>query len=279
MSVRFARGLKPNKRLGQHFLVDQGIIKEIIAKTGVEKSDDILEIGPGLGALTIPMAKEVNSITAVEKDSRMVNHLRQRLEENSISNVLVIEGDILRVDFDAITGGKNRIKVIGNLPYNISSPFLERLITNKKYFSRAVLMLQYEFAERLCSGPGTKDYGAITVMTQYESTITRLIRVDKDAFSPRPKVGSMVISIDLEMPHPVRVKNNRVFELVVRGAFAQRRKTIKNSLKVINDHFENDQIAWALDKCGIDPLRRAETVSLDEFISLSDTLSEKGSVF
>ncbi|NLD39116.1 MAG: ribosomal RNA small subunit methyltransferase A [Desulfatiglans sp.] len=279
MSVKPARGLRPNKRLGQHFLVDQGIIREIITKAGLDKSDDILEIGPGMGALTIPLAKEVNSVTAVEKDGRMVNHLRQRLGEANISNVLVIEGDILRVDLDAITGAKNRIKVMGNLPYNISSPFLERFITNKQYFSRAVLMLQYEFAERLCSGPGTKDYGAITVMTRYESTVTRLLRVEKDAFSPRPKVGSMVISIDLERPHPVRAKDIRVFELVVRGAFAQRRKTIKNSLKVINGHFENDHISWALDECGIDPLRRAETVSLDEFISLSDTLSEKSSVF
>ncbi len=279
MSVRFARGLKPNKRLGQHFLVDQGIIREIIEKAGVDRSDDILEIGPGLGAITIPLAKEVNSVTAVEKDSRMVNHLRQRLDEVNISNVNVIEGDILRVDFGAITEGKKRIKVMGNLPYNISSPFLERFIANKKFFSRAVLMLQYEFAERLSSGPGTKDYGAITVMTKYESTVTRLLRVEKEAFSPRPKVGSMVISVDLERPHPLRAKDNRVFELVVRGAFAQRRKTIKNSLRVINDRFSNDQIAWALDKCGIDPLRRAETVSLDEFISLSDTLLQTGSVF
>jgi 16S rRNA (adenine1518-N6/adenine1519-N6)-dimethyltransferase len=278
MSIKPPRGLKPDKRLGQHFLVDKGIIREIIQKAGVERSDDILEIGPGLGALTIPLAKEVNSITAVEKDHRMVGHLRQRLEEANISNVQVIEGDILRVDFDDVTGGKNRIKVMGNLPYNISSPFLEILIKNKKYFSSAVLMLQYEFAERLCSGPGTKDYGAITVMTKYESTVTRLLRVDRDAFSPRPKVGSMVISIDLEIPHPVRAKDNRVFELVVRGAFAQRRKTIKNSLKVIDDQFKNDHIAWALDKCGIDPLRRAETVSLDEFISLSDTLTENSSV-
>lgn len=279
MSGKFVRTLKPNKLLGQHFLVDQGIIRQIIEKANLDMSDDILEIGPGLGALTIPLSKEVKSITAVEKDSRMVGHLRDKLEEYNISNVTVIENDILKVDFDTLAGErKNRIKVIGNLPYNISSPFLERLITNKRYFSRAYLMLQYEFARRLSSDPGTKDYGAITVMTQYESTVTRLFKVENSAFSPRPKVGSMVISIDLERPHIVRAKDNRVFELVVRGAFAQRRKTIKNSLKVINDHFENDQISGALNKCGIDHLRRAETLSLDEFISLSDTLSEKGSV-
>jgi 16S rRNA (adenine1518-N6/adenine1519-N6)-dimethyltransferase len=274
MSGKFARGLKPNKLLGQHFLVDQGIIRQIIEKAGLDKSDDILEIGPGMGALTIPVSKEVKSIIAVEKDTRMVNHLRQKLDENNISNVTIINNDILKVDFGILAGEmKNRIKVIGNLPYNISSPFLERLITNKRFFSRAILMLQYEFAQRLSSDPGTKDYGAITVMTKYESTITRLIKVENDAFSPRPKVGSMVISIDMERPHPVRAKDDRVFELVVRGAFAQRRKTIKNSLKVISDQFENDRITAALDTCGINPSRRAETLSLDEFISLADTLS------
>ncbi|NLA74840.1 MAG: ribosomal RNA small subunit methyltransferase A, partial [Deltaproteobacteria bacterium] len=197
MTARYIGGLKPNKLLGQHFLVDHGIIRKIIKKAEVSSSDDVLEIGSGLGALTIPLAKEVKTITAVEKDGRMVNRLRERLEESNISNVSVIEKDILKVDFDALadkTG--NRLKVIGNLPYNISSPLLERLITNKRYFNRAVLMLQYEFAERLCSDPGTKDYGAITVMTRYEATVTRLLRVDRGAFSPRPKVGSMVISID-----------------------------------------------------------------------------------
>jgi len=134
-------------------------------------------------------------------------------------------------------------------------------------------MLQYEFAQRLSSDPGSRDYGAITVMTRYESTIERMLKVENEAFSPMPKVGSMVISIDMERPHPVRAKDNEVFELVVRGAFAQRRKTIKNSLKVISDHFENDQIVSALDKCGINQTRRAETLSLDEFILLADTLS------
>jgi 16S rRNA (adenine1518-N6/adenine1519-N6)-dimethyltransferase len=274
MSWKLSRDLKPNKRLGQHFLVDQGIIRQIIEKAVFNKSDDILEIGPGLGALTIPLAKEVNSIIAVEKDTRMVNHLRQKLDESNISNVTILNNDILKTDFEALAGErKNRIKVIGNLPYNISSPFLERLITNKRYFSRATLMLQYEFAQRLSSDPGSRDYGAITVMTRYESTIERVLKVENEAFSPMPKVGSMVISIDLERPHPVRAKDNEVFELVVRGAFAQRRKTIKNSLKVISDHFENDQIVSALDKCGINQTRRAETLSLDEFILLADTLS------
>ncbi|MGD9159436.1 MAG: 16S rRNA (adenine(1518)-N(6)/adenine(1519)-N(6))-dimethyltransferase RsmA [Desulfobacteraceae bacterium] len=273
------RGLKPNKRLGQHFLVDRNIINQIIEKSGLDKSDDVLEIGPGMGALTIPIAGVVNSIIAVEKDERLVNYLRQKLGENHIENVTVINNDILKTDLEELAGSMDgKPKVIGNLPYNISSPLLEKLISNKKFFSKAFLMLQYEFARRLASDAGSKDYGAITVMTKYESSITELLKVGRDVFYPKPKVGSMVIAIDLEMPHPVRAKNDRIFELVVRGAFARRRKTIKNSLKVISSYFEKEQISSALDICGIDPLRRAETLSLDEFLSLSDTLSKNISV-
>ncbi len=279
MSKENNKSLKPNKRLGQHFLVDRNIITKIIETAGLDKSDDVLEIGPGMGALTIPMAASVNRIVAVEKDSRLADYLSQRLEEMHIENVLIINNDILKTDItDLAYGSENKLKVVGNLPYNISSPFLEKLISNKKYFSRAFLMLQYEFARRLASDSGTRDYGALTVMTRYEANITELLRVSRDVFYPKPKVGSMVIAIDLETPHSVRAKDEKVFKLVVRGAFAQRRKTIKNSLKVISNHFEPDSISEALDICNIDPLRRAETISLDEFLCLSDILSETFSV-
>ena len=279
MNEDIKKSLKPNKRLGQHFLVNQNIIARIIEKAGLEKSDNVLEIGPGKGALTIPMAHAVNSIIAVEKDDHLANYLRQKLEERNINNVTVINDDILKTDLEKLVSSRNsKLKVVGNLPYNISSPLLEKLISNKRFFNKAFLMLQYEFARRLASDPGNKDYGAITVMTRYEANISRLFKVGRDVFYPKPKVGSMVIAIDLEVPHPVRAKNDRVFELVVRGAFAQRRKTIKNSLKVISNHFRTDQISEALEICNIDPLRRAETLSLDEFINLSDTLSERYSV-
>ena len=269
------KSIKPNKRLGQHFLIDRSIITQMIEKAGFDKSDDVLEIGPGMGALTIPLAAAVNSVTAVEKDRRLADYLREKLEEKHIENVSIVNNDILETDMETLAAGfSNKLKVVGNLPYNISSPLLEKLISNKKYFSKAFLMLQYEFAKRLASGTGSKDYGALTVLTRYESSVSELLKVGRDVFYPRPKVGSMVIAIDLEKPHPVRAKNDRVLALVVRGAFAQRRKTIKNSLKVISDHFERDRISEALEKCNINPLRRAETISLDEFLCLSDTLSE-----
>ena len=271
--------LKPNKRLGQHFLVDRNTIDKIIDMTGLGKSDDVLEIGPGMGALTIPLAGVVNSIVAVEKDDRLADYLKRKLDENHIKNVTIINRDILKVDMQELFGGLNsKIKVIGNLPYNISSPLLEKIMSDKRFFSKAFLMLQYEFARRLAADSGGKDYGAITVMAKYQSCISQVLKVGRDVFYPKPKVGSMVIAVDLEMPHPVRAKNDKVFEMVVRGAFAQRRKTIKNSLKVLSDHFETDHISEALAKCKIDPLRRAETLGIDEFICLADILSDKFSV-
>jgi len=275
MPQKYSSDLRPNKRLGQHFLTDKNIIYKIIDISGLNSSDDILEIGPGMGALTIPLAEKVNSIVAVEKDNRMVDFLQDILVKNNIENVTVINEDILKTDIKKISGNsEKKLKVAGNLPYNISSPLLEKLMVNRDYVSKAFLMFQYEFARRLTAFPGNKEYGAITVMTRYQSSVTQLLEVSKNVFYPRPKVGSIVVAIDMEKPYPVRALDDKVFTLVVRGAFAQRRKTIKNSLKVISREFSREQVIEALDECNIDPCRRAETLDLDEFLCLSDTLSK-----
>ncbi|MFC1494411.1 16S rRNA (adenine(1518)-N(6)/adenine(1519)-N(6))-dimethyltransferase RsmA [Thermodesulfobacteriota bacterium] len=275
MDLKLRNGLRPNKRLGQHFLTDNNTIGKIISISGVTSSDDILEIGPGKGALTIPLAGKVNSIVAVEKDSRMVDYLADILVKKNIENVDVINEDILKTDIKKVFDNKkNKLKVAGNLPYNISSPLLEKLISNKDYISKAFLMFQYEFAGRLAAAPGNREYGAITVMTRYQSSVSKLLEVNRNVFYPRPKVGSIVVEIDMEKPYPVRALNDKIFKVVVKGAFAQRRKTIKNSLKVISGHFSGEQVTKALEECGIDPKRRAETLDMDEFLCLSDTLSK-----
>jgi 16S rRNA (adenine1518-N6/adenine1519-N6)-dimethyltransferase len=271
--------LRPNKRLGQHFLRDQSIIEGILDKSGFEKSDDILEIGPGLGALTMPLSDHVNSIVAVEKDRLLADILEKRLFQEGIANVNLINDDILKVNwerFNTKTGRK--LKAIGNLPYNISSPFLERLFRHKDFVSIAVLMFQYEFAERLLALPGGKDYGALTVVTRYDAEVTPLMQVSREAFYPKPKVGSMIVRIDLEKAHIRRALDDTVFRRVVKGAFAHRRKTIINSLGGALSIYGNDQIRGALNQCGIDPMRRAETLDIDEFISLADTLKNFESI-
>jgi 16S rRNA (adenine1518-N6/adenine1519-N6)-dimethyltransferase len=265
--------LKPNKRLGQHFLKDRSVIAEIIERSGFLQSDDILEIGPGLGALTIPLAGYVNRIIAVEKDGRLFQALEKMLSRLGTTNVTLINDDILKVDLGRITGAaRGKIKAIGNLPYNISSPFLEKLFKHRDLISLAVLMLQREFAERLLASPGGKDYGALTVLIRYDAKTSPLIDVSSDAFYPRPKVGSMVIRVDMERMHERRAEDDGFFRMVVKGAFAHRRKTILNSLGGTLLTCSNDEIKKALNICSIDPVRRAETLDIDEFISLADSL-------
>lgn len=137
-------------------------------------------------------------------------------------------------------------------------------------------MFQYEFAGRLTAMPGNREYGAITVMTRYQASVTKLIEVNRNVFYPRPKVGSLVVEINMEKPYPVRALDDNTFKLVVKGAFAQRRKTIKNSLKVIARHFSSEETINALEECNIDPARRAETLNMDEFLCLSDSLAKTG---
>ncbi len=267
------QGFRPNKRLGQHFLNDRNVIDNIIRCADLSPDGRVLEIGPGQGALTIPLARSVASVTAVEKDARLAEYLEKRCKETGISNVLIINEDILKLDFSYHAAPDRKLKIIGNLPYNISSPLLEKLFNHRDIISEAILMFQIEFAERIAAEPGCKQYGALTVMTQYNSSVTPLMKAPKEVFFPRPGVGSMVVKIDLEKPHPIQPKDEDIFKLVVRGSFSSRRKTIINSLKVIDNEFGRDQIIEALDKCDIDPKRRAETLSVDDFIRLADELS------
>ena len=265
---------RSNKRLGQHFIKDQEVIHRIISLSGFEKSDHVLEVGPGRGALTILLSRKVDKITAVEKDSRLMDFLKRALPREDVQNVRIINEDILRFDLKKISGiTKKKIKVIGNLPYNISSPFIELLIQNRDFVSSAVLMFQKEFAQRLVASPGGKDYGALSVLIQYNAGISRLLDVSKEMFYPKPKVGSMVLGFDMEKPHSRRAEDDASFRMVVKGAFAHRRKTILNSLKGSLTSFSSEEISSALEKCSIDHKRRAETVNIDEFLDLAEVLA------
>lgn len=267
------RSFRPKKRLGQHFLRDRDVIAEIIERSGIMESDDILEIGAGLGALTIPLSVRAGRVVAVEKDRRLTEILGKKLSREGINNVILINDDILKMDLGkVIVPSDKKLKAIGNLPYNISSPFLERLFKHRGLISTAFLMFQYEFAERLLASPGGKEYGSLTVLTKYDAEVSPLIHVPRDAFYPRPKVGSMFVKIDMEKIHTRRAEDDRFFSMVVKGAFAHRRKTILNSLGGTLSNYGNDKIRDALNQCDLDPMRRAETLDIDEFISLADTL-------
>ena len=272
---RSSYGFRPNKRLGQHFIRDQGIIQEIINRAGFCKSDHVLEIGAGLGALTIPLAGGIHKIVAVEKDSRLVMILAKKLLRFGITNVTLINDDILKLDLKKIYGlTGEKVKLIGNLPYNISSPLLEKLFNHRDIISKAVLMLQFELARRLLSSPGGKEYGAMTVLIKYNAAVSPLLEVPKEAFYPKPRVGSMVIGIDMERPYPVRSEDEVFFKRVVKTAFAHRRKTILNSLKGALHSYEKAELSMALKRCGIDDKRRAETLDIEKFICLAATLKK-----
>jgi len=266
-------GFRPRKRLGQNFLEDPAVIEKIIAHAGFDKNDVVIEIGSGLGALTIPTLPYIYHLVAIEKDLLLITMLKERLSLKEKEKITFISGDVLKLDVKEIYDRFNqKIRIIGNLPYNISSPFLERLIINRDYIKNAILMFQYEFAQRLTAKPKNKEYGALSVISQYYAKISPLIKIKRDAFYPKPKVDSMVLEMDFTKPYPLQAENEVNFHKIVRSAFSCRRKTVLNSLERGMASLSREIIAKALGKCLIDPKRRAETLTIDEYIHLSSVL-------
>jgi len=265
--------LRPRKDLGQHFLNDPGLVNKIISRARFPESDCVLEIGPGRGALTLPLARAVGHVTAVEKDVQLTRFLNEKLDRAGISNVTLINHDILQWDFNEIKAfGQDKVKIIGNLPYNISSPLLEKIILNRDLVSRAVFMFQSEVARRLTASPGCKAYGAMTLLVRYHAFLKVLLEVPKEAFYPRPKVDSTVLWLDFERPYPRRARREEVFKKVVKSAFAHRRKTLLNSMRTGEPLGSRETLQSAMERCKIDPKRRAETLDMDEFLCLADAL-------
>lgn len=271
--MKASHSFRARKRLGQHFLRDSSVIRQIIRRAGFEPDAVVVEIGPGLGALTFPLAESVRQVIGIEKDSRLTEILKDRLIQKGIQNVTLVNQDVLKADLGETArpfGG--RILVIGNLPYNISSPFLEKLIQSREVVTRAVLMFQAEVGRRLVASPGNKQYGAMTVLAQYHARISPLIEIPKEAFHPPPKVKSMVVELDFTRPHTARAGNEEAFKKVVKAAFAHRRKTLINSIKGTFSEWRQDEILLGMEKCGIDPKKRAEMLEIDDFIRLTEGL-------
>ncbi len=272
--VKAGARTRPKKWLGQHFLVDPGIIRKIITLARFQSSDLVLEIGPGLGALTLPLSRSVRHVVAVEKDAHLSGLLEKKLDRAGVTNVTLVTNDILTWDFQELSrSSSTRIQVIGNLPYNISSPFLEKLVRERAIVSRAILMFQAEVAGRLAASPGVKAYGALTVLVRYHARSKVLLEVSRNAFYPKPKVDSKVLEIDFGHPYPVRAASASGFTKVVRGAFAHRRKTLLNSLMGAFPNHDREEFIGALRECDIDPGRRGETLDMDEFLCLSSALA------
>ena len=265
--------LHPKKQLGQNFLADPSTAGMIIERSGISPGDAVLEIGSGLGALTLPAASVASRVIAVETDRKIADLLQTELLAGDISNVEIIRRNILDVDIEKTVAGENKkIIVIGNLPYNISSQILVQLINARTVISRAVVMFQKELAERLVADPGGKQYGRITVMLGYCADIKSVAVVKARMFYPRPRVDSEVLEIRFKekIAHPA-ADETFLFK-VIKAAFGKRRKTLKNALSRSQLGLDAPTTVRALEAAAIDPVRRAETLTVDEFVQLSNTI-------
>jgi len=271
-----AWNLRARKELGQNFLTDAHVAQRIVERADIVPDDVVIEIGAGLGILTAAVALKAGKVIAVEKDRMLVPLLRSELLLHHFTHVQVREANILAVSLAQLAGPQTRsLVVIGNLPYNISSQIVVKLIQERRQVDRAVLMFQKELAERLCAGPGTKAYGRLSVILQYCADMTPLFNVRATQFHPRPKVDSAVIGIKFKSNILQPVDDEQLFTRVVQAAFGQRRKTLRNALSGGLLPLDAPGAVQVLEACGIDPRRRAETLSVQEFVALSNEIGTR----
>lgn len=255
----------PLKRLGQNFLIDPNIVRKIVALADLSPSDHVLEIGPGRGVLTEVLSHAAGRVTAVELDPRLHAYLETRQAE--FPNVELVCDDALAYPVERLPLGT---VVVANLPYYISTPLLFRLLDQRGRFPRLVLMLQNEVADRLVAQPGGSDYGVLSVMAQYAADIAKSFRVSAHCFRPRPDVGSAVVLLRANEDRRLDPQEEAAFRAVVKAAFAHRRKTLINSLR--DEGFEIRRVAETLERLEIGPTRRAETLSVEDFLRFAAAL-------
>jgi len=255
----------PRRSLGQHFLIDKNIVHKIVRLAELQPGETVLEIGPGRGILTEALLDSSGLVVAVELDAALCAHLRATLGRRS--NFRLVEGDALTFDYAQVP---SPFLVVANLPYYVSTPLLFRLLEDRRRIDRLVLMLQEEVVARLAAAPGGKDYGALSIAAQFYCEVRQAFRVPPTCFRPKPQVGSAVVVLT-PLPKPrVSVADEAFFFRIVRAGFAHRRKALPNSLR--DEGFEGAPTAAALEQAGIDPRRRAETLSIEEFAALTDAL-------
>ena len=263
--------LSARKELGQNFLKEPSLAGQIADLAGLNDRDTVIDIGAGLGAMTIAAARRAGRVIAVEKDARILPLLRAELLAHNLDNVDIVSGDILKQDLSALLPEtQTRVVVVGNLPYNISSQVVIKLIQNRGFIARAVLMFQKELADRLCAAPGSRVYGRISVLLQYCAQIKLLRQVRAEMFYPKPKVDSAVLGIDFKTDISPRVRDEALMGRVVQAAFGQRRKTLHNALSAGLANLDKAGVAQVLAQAGIDSRRRAESLSVEEFVVLTD---------
>ena len=264
-------GFKLSKSLGQNFLTDKNIIDRIIESAEIGPDDLVIEIGPGIGVITREAAETAKKVIAVEIDKNLIPILKETLSD--VDNVEIVNQDILKTDVNQLIENQgdsvSGVKIIGNLPYYITTPIIMKLLEDGVKANSITVMMQKEVADRIKAFPGSKAYGALSVAVQYYCTVEAVVNVPKEVFVPQPKVDSTVLRLNIREEAPVKLLNREIFFRCVKAGFGQRRKTLLNSLMGI-EGITKEGVKAALEAAGIDPSRRAETLDLEEFAKLSN---------
>jgi 16S rRNA (adenine1518-N6/adenine1519-N6)-dimethyltransferase len=272
-----AWNLRPKKGMGQNFLADRGTAEKIVLRSGITSEDVVIEIGAGLGSLTLPMAPIARKIYAVEKDPALISPLTNELLVAGADNVVVLNENILSFDIAAIARTEQQpLVVMGNIPYNISSQIFVRLVMIRHHLKKASLMFQKELAQRIMATPGSKAYGRLAVMAGYCANVSVMAKVKAARFYPKPKVDSLVLDIHYKQRIASSVADENFFIKVVKASFSKRRKTLKNALAGPILQLDASTAADQLLATDIDPIRRAETLTVQEFVNLSNRLYANG---
>ncbi len=269
-----------SKNLGQNFITDRNVLFEIIEGAEIGEDDLVIEIGPGIGVLTAEAAQIASKVIAIEIDRRLIGILKETLRE--YDNVEIVNQDVLKTDIveiidreKAAESYKGKVRIIGNLPYYITTPIIMKLLEDQVPADSITIMMQKEVADRIRCGPGSKTYGSISVAVQYYCEVEKVTSVPKEVFIPRPKVDSTVLTLKPRAEKPVEVSNEKVFFSCIKAAFGQRRKTLLNSLTGAGG-MNKDFARNALEAAGIDPARRAETLTIEEFGRLANEVTNEG---
>ena len=276
--IRERYGFRLTKSLGQNFLTDKNIIDNIIEASNIGENDLVIEIGPGIGVITKEAAAKAGSVIAVEIDKNLIPILQETLADET--NVKIINRDILKTDLTAVIEEKKKnfpqmesVRIIGNLPYYITTPIIMKLLEDGVPADSITVMMQKEVADRIKAAPGKKERGALSVAVQYYCQVVKVTDVPKEVFVPAPKVDSTVLRLDIRKEKPVELKDDKLFFKAVKSGFAQRRKTLLNSL-ASGTGLGKDKIGQILEEAGIDPGRRAETLDIDEFAKIANGMFE-----
>jgi 16S rRNA (adenine1518-N6/adenine1519-N6)-dimethyltransferase len=264
--IRLANGLKhqARKRFGQNFLHDQQMIEKIVKAISPSQENHIVEIGPGHGALTKPLFESGADLDCIEIDKDLAKFIDNQFADQP--NVRVYQSDILKFDLNILSDKDRTLRIVGNLPYNISTPVIFHLLKNHELIDDMTFMLQLEVIQRMASSVGQRNYGRLSLMTQYYCQVEHLFNVPSSSFTPKPKVVSAIVRLKPHQKFPVKVKDPKCLHVVIRTAFNQRRKTLKNSLKAIMPPV-------ALEKLPIDTSLRPENLSLKDYAVISDAIS------